>query len=363
MNYCEKIRYSIVKVQESGTFSDMMDSLFGRISVEGKILRLVVFGSPSDNVRYIEERNILKNYIDLNYPDEKPAWSYVAQPPLDAGLVVEIHSYLPYDDEVLYREYEGKPYIVIENSDGRFLYSGGWQADLCTDIYTQSCEVFRQMKGLLDKEGFPVSAIVRQWNYIERITAFDGDDQHYQMFNNARSCFYSAVNWKDGYPAATGIGSSCGGVIVDFDAVLLNSADCFIIPIDNRLQIAAHAYSDNVLLEAGRMKTTPKFERAKSLNLGSRRVVYISGTAAIRGENSLVGVGIEKQTEITLENIAHLTDNADICLFRVYLNNSDNCDVAKQLLYKYEDDVYISYLLTDVCRNELLIEIEGVAIE
>ena len=276
---------------------------------------------------------------------------------------MEIHSYLPYDDEVLYREYEGKPYIVIENSDGRFLYSGGWQADLCTDIYTQSCEVFRQMKGLLDKEGFPVSAIVRQWNYIERITAFDGDDQHYQMFNNARSCFYSAVNWKDGYPAATGIGSSCGGVIVDFDAVLLNSADCFIIPIDNRLQIAAHAYSDNVLLEAGRMKTTPKFERAKSLNLGSRRVVYISGTAAIRGENSLVGVGIEKQTEITLENIAHLTDNADICLFRVYLNNSDNCDVAKQLLYKYEDDVYISYLLTDVCRNELLIEIEGVAIE
>ena len=41
-----------------------------------------------------------------------------------------------------------------------------------------------------------------------------------------------------------------------------------------------------------------------------RRLVYISGTAAIRGEESLKGVGLERQLQITMENIAQLIDDA-----------------------------------------------------
>lgn len=101
------------------------------------------------------------------------------------------------------------------------------------------------MKDVLDEEGFGIDSIVRQWNYIEQITAQESDgQQHYQMFNNARSEFYSSTLWKDGYPAATGIGSTCGGVLVDFDAVMLQSDVCRITPIDNKLQVAAHAYSE-----------------------------------------------------------------------------------------------------------------------
>ena len=69
-----------------------------------------------------------------------------------------------------------------------------------------------RLLGMLRREGFPLNSIIRQWNYIERITAFDGQDQHYQAFNNARSGFYSKTEWTNGYPAATGIGANLGGI-------------------------------------------------------------------------------------------------------------------------------------------------------
>ena len=53
--------------------------------------------------------------------------------------------------------------------------------------------------------------------------------------------------------------------------------------------------------KAGTQKTTPKFERAKRLTSGNNSMIYISGTAAIRGEETLIGVGLERQLHITME--------------------------------------------------------------
>lgn len=363
MNYCEKIHYTLCRSSE-GDFEQMAGELFTRLPEKGDIVRLVFFGAPDGNREYEEQREMLRKQVRSRFAGKEPVLNYVAQPPLEGGLVMEVHSYSPdKDDKISYKSYEGTAYVLVENADGRFLFSGGWQADLSSDIYTQSKEVFRKMKELLEKESFPIDSIVRQWNYIERITAQDGEDQHYQMFNNARSEFYLAAQWKDGYPAATGIGSSWGGVLVDFDAVVPQSGSCLITPIDNKLQVAAHAYSDDVLLEAGSKKTTPKFERAKSITTDGNRLVYISGTAAIRGEESLTGVGIERQLDITMENIAQLTGNAEICLLRVYLKYPEDYEAVKRKLASREKTVSVCYLETDVCREELLIEIEGIAME
>ena len=40
------------------------------------------------------------------------------------------------------------------------------------------------------------------------------------MFNNVRSNFYNQAVWTNGYPAATGIGTNLGGVLVDIDAAV-----------------------------------------------------------------------------------------------------------------------------------------------
>ena len=57
--------------------------------------------------------------------------------------------------------------------------------------------------------------------------------------------FYASSEWESGYPAATGIGTQHGGVLIDFNAV---SGEVDIAPLDNDWQRAAHVYSDEVLI-------------------------------------------------------------------------------------------------------------------
>ena len=153
-----------------------------------------------------------------------------------------------------------------------------------------------------------------------------------------------------------------GGILVDLDAAVFSNPDCYATPIDNKLQVAAHAYSEGVLEPAHSKKTTPKFERAKSMTFGEREVIYISGTAAIRGEESLIGVGLERQLHITMENIAELIGEAKLKMLRVYLKEKSFFEEAERLLNAYELNIPISYMWADVCRDELLIEIEGIAV-
>lgn len=364
MNYCDKIHYNIYTT-EVAAFEEMVDALLAQLPQDEQIFRLAFFGMPEDNEQYVARRVVLREKIRKFYGNHEPVLSYVSQPPLNGGLILEAHSYQAAEnDHITFRHYQGFPYIVLENLDGRFLFAGGFHGDLINfGILPQSQEVFRMVRNVLRKEGFPVNSIIRQWNYIEDITRFDGIDQHYQMFNNARSEFYSKTDWSNGYPAATGIGANLGGVVVDLDAAVFARPECFATPIDNKLQVAAHAYSEDVLAVAHEKKTTPKFERAKSMTFDNRRVVYISGTAAIRGEESLIGVGLGRQLHITMENIDQLIGKARLKMLRVYLKEKSFYEEAHQLLEEYKLNIPISYMWADVCRDELLIEIEGIAVE
>ena len=294
MNYCDKIHYNIYTTGLA-TFGEMVDALLAQLPQDEQILRLAFFGMPNDNEQYVSRRIMLREKIRKFYGNHEPVLSYVSQPPLNAGLILEVHSYkADEDDHITFRRHGGFPYVVLENADGRFLFAGGLHGDVINfGIQQQSAEVFHMMGEVMRREGFPVNCIIRQWNYIEQITRFDGPDQHYQMFNNARADFYGKTDWSNGYPAATGIGANLGGILVDLDAAVFARSECYATPIDNKLQIAAHAYSDQVLEAAQQKKATPKFERAKSMTFDDRRIVYISGTAAIRGEESLVGVGLQ----------------------------------------------------------------------
>lgn len=363
MNYCEKIHYGIYAT-EVADFETMADTLLAQLPQNEHIFRLVFFGSPSDNVQYVTRRTILHNKVQALFTNHQPVLSYVSQPALDGRLTLEVHSYQADDsDRITYQPNNGFPYVVLENTDGRFLFAGGFHSDIMTfNIQQQSVEIFRLASEVLHREGFPIENIIRQWNYIERITDFDGYDQHYQMFNNVRSNFYKQATWNTGYPAATGIGTNLGGVLVDIDAAVFARPECFTTPIDNKLQVAAHVYSTEVLEAAHEEKATPKFERAKSITFDDRKLIYISGTAAIRGEGSLTGVGLERQLHITMENIAQLIDNAQLKMLRVYLKEKSYYKEAYELLENYKLNIPISYMCADVCRNELLIEIEGIAI-
>lgn len=376
MNYIDKIKYSIFETPLA-SFSSMADALLQQLTPGEPVLRLVFFGMPPSNEVYVERYTILKEKVKAYFGDNEPALSYVSQPSLDNGLVLEVHSYQKdASDILLYKIYESLPYVLLQNEWGRFLFAGGFQADvLNSTIEKQSKEVFCSIEKLLTLEQFPINSIIRQWNYIEEIVGFQGAYQNYQALNDARSDFYAKTTWENGYPAATGIGASHGGILIDLDAAVFTSPACFATPLDNKLQVAAHEYSEQVLISEQKKKTTPKFERAKSMSFGGRGIVYVSGTAAIRGEESLHGAGLAVQLRITMENIAwliskeNLTSAGATCfteprlsMLRVYLKETSFVDEAKELIESYKLSIPVSYLWADVCRDELLIEIEGIAL-
>lgn len=375
-------------------FGQMVGEMLDKLTVtceERSIvpLRLVFFGNPDDNGQYIEHREWLLRLIRERcerFGWRMPLVSYVAQKSLDSGLVMESQC-VARGNSSLVREHVsgdgGVRYFTVETEEGKRLFTEGiLPASLDAPILDQSNEVLGKLGAILTAEGMDINTIVRQWNYIERITCvpdYEGANQHYQDFNDARSHFYAQTEWKGGYPAATGIGTSHGGIMVEVDAVALACRKCAVVALDNALQVAAHDYSQNVLIGVAdkifRHKTTPKFERAKAVcSPASGLYVYISGTAAIRGEASLTDVGIEQQTVTTLENIEYLISRQNlrkhgikaektpgIQIFRVYLKSENLLEPARKIIDERYPHVPALYVLTDVCRDELLIEIEGTA--
>ena len=308
---------------DKAPFKVMLAQLLAEYKAIHTPVRIVIFDAPVDNEEYVARFACIREAVKELFKEKQPSVSYVAQPPQSMGLVMEVHEeQLTEQDHIEYRMLGDLPYITIEREGCKRLFLSGVTGDvLHQSIREQSHEVFSRIAKVLETEGMPVSSIIRQWNYIEKITACDATGhQHYQDFNDVRSLFYNGVEWTTGYPAATGIGTQWGGIMIDVDALLCKDGSVRVLGVDNPLQIAAHAYSQNVLLgekdAALPQKTTPKFERAKAVWKEDHGFVYVSGTAAIRGEQSLEGVGIEQQTLTTLENIEYLVS-------RDNLNRSD----------------------------------------
>ena len=367
---------------DKAPFKVMLAQLLAEYKAIHTPVRIVIFDAPVDNEEYVARFACIREAVKELFKEKQPSVSYVAQPPQSMGLVMEVHEVqLTEQDHIEYRMLGDLPYIIIEREGCKRLFLSGVTGDvLHQSIREQSHEVFSRIARVLETEGMPVSSIIRQWNYIEKITACDATGhQHYQDFNDARSLFYNGVEWTTGYPAATGIGTQWGGIMIDVDALLCKDGSVRVLGVDNPLQIAAHAYSQNVLLGekdvALPQKTTPKFERAKAVWKEDHGFVYVSGTAAIRGEQSLEGVGIEQQTLTTLENIEYLvsrdnlnrsgipaTENATLITFRVYVKRWEDMEKAKQVVTERYPDLPAIYTLTDVCRSELLIEIEGMGV-
>ncbi len=370
-------------IQSKGnSIEEQLDYLFNSGFETGTIIRLVFFGNPTDNEEYKKHLTLIARFVERKFEEKAPVFSYVAQPPLEQDtLILEVfEAEWEAGTEVHYKKQNDLPYIILQNGKSKKLFVGGVLADsLKNSIRTQSDQVFSKLKDIFICENMPVSSIVRQWNYIEQITKIEGTHQHYQDFNDARTHFYTSAIWNNGFPAATGIGTSFGGIMIDLEAFCFTTPENRIIPLDNSLQVPAFGYSEKVLIgeedKELKQKTTPKFERAKLVLENGSGLIYVSGTAAIRGENSLADVGIEEQTRITLENVEHLISGQTlsesksglkgygrICSLRVYLKGCKYLEAARNVVKVKYAKVPVCYVLADVCRDELLVEIEGIAL-
>lgn len=333
-------------------------------ALEGLPVRVVFFTSVADAEGYKAQRERIKRGCRERFGECAPMSALVVQPPLGATLYAEVTT-VGEAGEVCYND----DYIVLENE---VVITGGIYASSEGSIGEQSEEIFARVGEILAAEELQTSDIVRQWNFIEHITSCSAQGQNYQQFNDARSRFYASAEWKNGYPAATGIGAEGGGVVVLFVAV--RESEKISRAVDNPLQISAHAYSQQVLIEGEqKQKTTPKFERARWVGSTPQDMIYISGTAAIRGEESLQA-DATAQIAMTMENIAHLVSAENQSrhnvpqpkareyeTLRVYVKREESWREIANWINENCPCRNVAFLKADICRAELLVEVEGIA--
>jgi len=233
----------------------------------------------------------------------------------------------------------------------------------------QSDEIFNRIDKVLKTENIEPANIVRQWNYVGHITDSENGNQHYQLFNNARTRFYDKYKFYKGFPAATGISMDVNGLIISLIAVQTNEKTQ-LKTVDNSLQIPAHKYSCSVLIdgETDKLKTTPKFERAKWLSNDNSNIFFISGTAAIRNENSSLNNNASLQTKETIDTInflisienlkkneLFLDQSLQLKSIRVYIKKCIDYEQVKNEIDLAWPGIKAIYLQAEVCRKELLV--------
>jgi len=368
-----------------GTLSDQLTNCYQQLAeysvsegyTKQSILKQTIFISVSDNSEYYQSKQNLL-VCAMGFFEKLPPTSILAQAPANTSLVLEVVLVAGLQsNEIFHRHNDESSWIIFERGETKILVAAG----LCntveqSNILQQSNEVFRQLHQILMEENMEFSDIVRQWNYIEQITKNgDSNSQHYQIFNDVRSKFYQLSKFKNGFPAATGIGIDWGGIIIDIIAIKFDN-DCSVISVKSPVQFDAYKYSKEVLAENNSIsefcRTTPKFERAKLLNTPENKMIFISGTAAISGQESTNPLSIKHQTEMTIQNMLSLmsvknienhgignVEKTSFNYVRVYVKYKKDMKPVKEVCLKYFLQIPIVYVVADICRPELLVEIEA----
>jgi chorismate lyase / 3-hydroxybenzoate synthase len=224
----------------------------------------------------------------------------------------------------------------------------------CQDIESATEKAYESLFRLIQSMGFPYP--FRIWNFIPNINLGDGDREEYKKFCVGRQrAFHSCHVAPQEYPAASALGHHGKGAVI----YLLAGRDSG-MHHENPRQQPAYQYPRQY------GPSSPSFARATSLSLASQLQIFISGTASIVGHDTKAVGDLQEQLNITLANIQELVTHVDqqqyaLSAIRVYLRHPHHYEIAKSFLEQYFSLDKINFLHADICREQLLVEIEALA--
>lgn len=213
---------------------------------------------------------------------------------------------------------------------------------------------YAEMRRFQQQSPFP--HLLRMWNYLDAINEGAGDLERYRQFCVGRTRGLGDVR-SENYPAATAIG--CQHPTHQLQVYWLAGRTPG-KPIENPRQVSAYRYP------RAHGPTSPTFARA---TLAADGTLLVSGTASIVGHVSQHGGDPLAQLEETLRNLAMLSEHAGNArtrtqpadtLLKVYVRDQAHlAEIAAELRQRLPLSEAI-FLAADVCRRELLLEIECV---
>ncbi len=222
---------------------------------------------------------------------------------------------------------------------------------------------YRALLHALYTTGYP--HLLRIWNSIPGINVDDAGLERYRRFNLHRFKAYaeSKLPTETGAPAACALGSY-GGPLVLYCLASKTPPE----PIENPRQTSAYHYPQQYGPRA------PSFSRAALWRGDGEEsdVLFVSGTASIVGHQTLHAGNVVAQAHETLTNLQSVVAAAvsrgarDLALLsdmllKAYVRRPDDQPRVHQVLAGHGLDAdAVLYLHADICRADLLVEIEAI---
>jgi chorismate lyase/3-hydroxybenzoate synthase len=211
--------------------------------------------------------------------------------------------------------------------------------------------------------GYPYP--LRIWNFIPGIHEMHAGLDRYQAFCRARHeplARHLRIQ-GGGFPAATVVGTRGSGGVLYLLAAREPGRH-----LENPRQLPPPDYPERY------GPRSPSFSRATLARAGAETALYISGTASIVGHETRHPYETVSQCDEVLRNLDELLKTAgragepvfrdlrDLVLARVFLRDLGEVPaVSETLNTALSGRAVILYHEGDLCRRELMIEIEGIA--
>lgn len=245
---------------------------------------------------------------------------------------------------------------MFEDDDAKYCLLGDLRpTDISCSRAKQARATFEKMEAALRIVDMDFSNVVRTWLYISEILCW------YDEFNVVRTQFLNERGVFGGVvPASTGI-----GVANPAGAALIT--DVFAVKPKNN-NVSVHAVTSPLQCPAIDYKSS--FSRAVEVLLPDHRRLYISGTASVEPGGKTAHLGdVEKQIALTMKIVQAILESrrmgwADTSRAIAYFKDMGN----SPMLDKYCKENCLPHMpITvahgDICRDELLFEIEVDAVQ
>jgi chorismate lyase/3-hydroxybenzoate synthase len=234
--------------------------------------------------------------------------------------------------------------------------AGGNTHDVALRVYHDIVDAARAA-------GYP--HLLRIWNHLGGINEPEEGIERYKRFSAGRhDALISRGYDRQTFPAASAVGASTPGLVTYFVAGRVAGKH-----VENPRQVPAYDYPP----EHG--PKSPTFARGTIGAWNGHSVFFVSGTASVVGHETRHAGDIEAQIEETLLNLDYIIGQGcrvgatpvrtkgrpspPLAVAKVYIRRAADRDVVVSRLREALPDTRLLFLMSDICRRDLLLEVDG----
>ena len=357
-------------VESARTTAEAADELFAQVAaviaergIQPIQEKLYGLSAVRDDVLKRREAAYRREELDLSVPV-----TWIEGAPLRGpGFVgLQIWGIVPRDGKVRVRTVEnaatgrgrlltGRGFRMLHLAAVRGVQPGG---SLAEGAPAQADQMFTNVGLGLKAHGFEYRQVVRTWIYMARLLEWYGD------FNRVRTAHYApaglGVEGGAAFPSSTGIQGRSDGEECLADVLALDS---------DGPQSAAALPIRRSSRQGQSFNYGSAFSRGMAIAIEGTRTVHVSGTASINPAGDSIHVGdAELQSLETLMCIAAILEEqggnlANITSATLFCKDRSAWEAWNRVTQLLQIPAFPKVcMLADVCRSDLLVEMEAVAV-